>query len=264
MDKNIFLIRHFKDADNLFGANDNPILKSELLKVGKLAKSIISELPRSNPDRACILTSCKRRAVMTAKEIAKEIENFLPTKVEIDPRIREIDQGECVLPPTYNPGDFYPPLAKAWEVYFAETFENKNLTYRFGDPLDKDGSLKYPEISESFSKYGENQIEFSIRFYSFVRDLLQTFSGQRECVPIIVTHQAMLARFREIVMIAEKADLNNIDLGTLPLLEWEQFKEISKNKDGFAEHGEITILSLSPLCGLQSILIREIEYLKSN
>lgn len=267
MRENIFIMRHFKDEDNLFEANDNPLINGELSKAGILAEIMVSKAFENNLNQVYILTSNKKRSIMTAGEIAKKIENVLPITIEIDPRIREIDQGNYILPPTYNPGDFYPPLAKAWGIYFTETFENRNITYRFGDPLGGNGLPKYPEISGFFSKYGENQIEFGIRFYSFLRDLLQRFSYQKEYIPIIITHQALIARFKEIAMIAEKVNsnsINHIDPGTLPLLEWEQFKEMYGSRDAFIGHGEITNLSLATLHGLHETLTKEIEYLQTN
>lgn len=267
MSENIFLIRHFEDEDNLFQANDNQLINNELLKAGILKEIIISKAFESNIHRAYFLTSNKRRALITARAIANRIEDTMPITIEIDPRIREIDQGSYILPPTYNPGDFYPPLTKAWDVYFAETFKNRNIKYRFGDPLVRNGSSKYPEISGYFNKYGENQREFSIRFYSFLRDLLQGFSYQKEYIPIIITHQALIARFKEIAMIAEKVNLNiinHIDPGTLPLLEWEQFQEMYGSKDAFIGHGEITTFSLSTLDGLHDTLMKEIKYLQTN
>lgn len=175
MCENIFIMRHFKDEDNLFEANDNPILNSELLKVGILAEIITSEAFKSNINHAYFFTSNKKRAIITAREIAKKIENVLPATIEIDPRIREIDQGNYILPPTYNPGDFYSPLAKAWGVYFAETFENKNITYRFGDPLgghiDNDETWQEALKREAREEAGVTIINILVIGYIFIEHI---------------------------------------------------------------------------------------------
>lgn len=133
------------------------------------------------------------------------------------------------------------------------------------DPLLVGGQYKYPNLAGQFISFGENQIEFSIRFYSFLIDLCSRFKGQEQILPIIVTHQAMTARFAEMVKIAEKVKsgiISHIEPGSLPLLEWQQFEEIKGDRDVFIELGGIATFPISDLYDFTDILRSEVEHLR--
>lgn len=267
MTKEVVLVRHLRDEDNLLvGGNDAGLIETELPKARNTAVEISRRGKEKSYDQIFIFSSSKRRAETTAKEVAKELGKEFPVVIEIDRRIREIDQGDYILPPDYKPGDRFQILQDAWLVFFKETFGNGNLTYRFGDPLKVNEGYKYPDLLGHFRSYGENQTEFSIRFYSFITDLCDRFKGKDKYLPVVVTHQAMTARFAEVIRIAEKVksgEIIRIEPGTMPLLEWQQFEEINGHRDVFIEFGGVTTFSLSELYGFDDLLKFEIEHLKS-
>lgn len=267
MTKEVILMRHLQDEDNLLvGGNDAGLMEAELPKARHTAVEILKRSKESNFEQIFIFSSSKKRAELTAREVGKELGNEFPVVIEVDSRIREIDQGDYILPAGYKPGDRFQVLQDAWLNFFKETFENENLDYRFGNPLKKvNGGYKYPGIAGHFRSYGENQVEFSIRFYSFIADLCDRFRGQEKLLPIVVTHQAMTARFAEIIKIAEKVksgQIAQIKPGTMPLLEWQQFEEINSDRDVFIEFGGVTTFPLSELYDFTDILKSEINYLK--
>lgn len=267
MPKEVVLMRHLQDEDNLLvGGNDAGLIEAELPKARHTAVEISLKGKESNFSQVCILSSSKRRAESTAREVGRELGKDFPVVIEIDKRIREIDQGDYILPTDYKPGDRFQILQDAWLIFFKETFENKNIAYRFGDPLLIDGKYKYPDLLGHFRSFGENQTEFSIRFYSFIADLCDRFKSEDLILPVIVTHQAMTARFAEMVIISEKiksGKITDIKPGTLPLLEWQQFEEIKGDRDVFIEFGGITTFPMTNLYDFTDILKSEIEYLKT-
>lgn len=262
----ILLIRHFRDQDNLFYLNDSPVIETELSKARTAAAEILSNLKKFNFNRIHIIGSNKKRSENTARELAKEVGNTIPVTIKIDRRIREIDQGSYTLPPSYKPGDYYPPLQDAWGAFFEETFKQGNLWYRFGDPVKTgNGRYKYPKLATHFTKLGENQIEFSIRFYSFVIDLYQKYGYNKKVLPVIVTHQALTHRFAELGKIAENiksGSITKVANGRLPFLEWDQLKKIDRSRSASVEFGGVTLFPLSNLSSLVGILNPEVRYLK--
>lgn len=266
MSEKLVLVRHFQDQDNLFYKNDSPIEQSELLKAGAIAQEIVTQTTEKGFSCIHIVASHKKRAEMTAVEIARRIGDTIPVTVETDSRIRELDHGQYILPKDYKPGDYFPPLQDAWKAFFKETFGEEDIWYRFGDPIATTGGYKYPELASHFSKYGENQLEFSIRFYSFLADFCLDYQDKKDVLPVVVTHQALTARVAEVARIAEKVksgSITTVTQGKLPLLEWEQYQELSGNKNVFIEFGGLTTISLIDLYDFVDFLVSEHEYLKT-
>lgn len=264
MTEKVMLIRHFRDQDNLLYNNDSPIMVEEFPKAEVAATEIKAEF--ENIHEVAVFVSNKQRAEMTARMVFDHINASVPVSINVESRLREIDQGRYVLPDGYQPGDNFPPLQEAWTVFFHETFKNGNLHYRFGDPMMGEDGCKYPQLSGHFVEHGENQIEFSIRFYNFLIDLCKKYKGRKEVLPVIVTHQAVTARFAEVLSIAEKYRHGTINIGhagSLPMLEWEQFEEIRGNRDVFIEYGGVTSFQIDCLYEFVEVLEREVVYLKS-
>jgi len=264
MTEKVMLIRHFRDQDNLLYHNDSPIMDEELPKAKVAATEVEAEF--EGISEVEVFVSNKQRAEMTARTIFGHLNGHVSVSINVEPRLREIDQGRYVLPCGYLPGDNFPPLQEAWAVFFHETFKNGNIYYRFGDPMVGEDDCKYPQLSGHFVEYGENQIEFSIRFYSFLIDICKKYKGRRDVLPVIVTHQAVTARFAEVLSIAEKYRNGAIIIGLvgqLPLLEWGQFEEIRGNRDIFIEYGGVTNFQIDCLYGFAEVLEKEVDYLKS-
>lgn len=179
MAERIIAVRHFQEQDNLLYLNDSPVMETELPKAISVASEISDRAREGGFSQIHILTSSKKRTEVTAVEVAKEIGTTFPVTIRIDGRIRTIDQGKYILPEGYKPGDYFQPLQDAWAIFLEETFGEGNLWYRFGDPVTNvDGTCKYPQLVGHFDKYGENQIEFSLRFYSFLVDLCRKYKDQ--------------------------------------------------------------------------------------
>ena len=267
MVERIMVMRHFKDQDNLFYENNSPVVEDELLRVKNIAAEIAYRATEDGFNSINLITSNKARAEMTTRAVANRVALFLPTTYEIDTRIRELDQGKYVLPGGYKPGDHFQPLQDAWGIFFKETFSEENILYRFGDPVSlEDGSFKYPQIAGAFEECGENQIEFSIRFYSFISDLCGRFGNSPEALPLVVTHQALAARIAELGHIMNKLKNNDIERpipGSMPRLEWQAFQEIRDNTEMFIEFGGIATMGLSDAAKFVDILNSEVNHLRS-
>lgn len=262
MAERVVFMRHLQDQDNLFFKNNSPIIDSELDRVADISKEIATKAKGLGFTRIHLITSSKARAQITAERIAEGVEQCIEASIERDDRIRELDQGNYVLPEDYKPGDNFQVLRDAWLVFFEETFASKNLHYRFGDPaIQIDSTYKYPDLPRHFTKYGENQIEFSIRYYSFLSDLHHRFRDQAETLPIIVTHQALATRFLELSHISLSNQV--VVQGTLPLMEWDAYQEIKNQPQGLnLGYGEASIVSLQTIDNLIQTFEPEIEMLK--
>ena len=267
MVERVMVMRHFRDQDNLFYENNSPVVEDELLRVESIAAEIAHHATENGFTSVHMITSNKARAEMTTKAVANRVALFLPATYEVDPRIRELDQGKYILPEGYKPSDYFQPLQDAWSIFFEETFSEENISCRFGDPLLLDnGNFKYPQIAGVFEKYGENQTEFSIRFYSFLSDLCTRFHDSPGVLPIIVTHQALAARISEVGYVMSKIKNGSLTRpipGSMPKLEWEAFQEIKDNSEMFVEFGGIAMASLSDITEFTDILNSEGNHLRS-
>lgn len=266
MTDRIILMRHFKDQDNLLFQN-NSSLEADELKKAEVVASEISEIAiNTGFQEVHFITSDKIRAESTSAVVAQKIPILLNVTCEVDSRIREIDQGSYLLPKEYKPGDHFQVLQDAWSIFFTETFTEGNLYYNFGDPIKlEDCGYKYPEIAEHFDKYGESQLDFSIRFYSFLSDLCKKYHNDSGTLPIVVTHQALVARFFEMGYIINKIknhDLPQPNLGSIPLLEWNTFQELKNTDNMFIDFGRFKSMSLSEVTDFTVSLDEEIDYLK--
>lgn len=268
MAREVLLIRHLPDENNLLiPGNNADLVFAEMPR----ARLIAAELSRTTRElrytNLVMITSNKQRAVKTTHEVQRYLGDALPSTIMEDERIRELDQGDYILPVGYKAGDHFQPLQDAWSAFFKETFSNRNLMYRFGDPLSgENGSCKYSELKGHFRSFGENQVEFSIRFYEFVIDICERYMSQENILPVVVTHQAVTARFAELVKIAQKVKdghITDIEVGAMPLLEWQQFEEINRGNDIFIGFGDATTFSLGNLHTLLNTLKLEILQLRA-
>lgn len=237
--ENLTLVRHLCDR-NLLRGNfcDAPLIPGQEQEAESIAKQIVSIAQNK---KIIVFTSNKIRALETTDMLFRFISNEYD--LNVDDRIRELDQGKYILPDSYKEGDFFPPLQKAWNLYFEQTFKNKNYFYRFADPLRYQNCKPiHEDLDRSFYEYGENQNEFSIRYLSFLVDLLKLINSNKDKHFVIVTHQAIIARIIEFTSIYEYIQntfLPNIAMGTFQMMEWEHFKinKINQLISNFAKHG---------------------------
>lgn len=262
MVERVVFMRHLQDQDNLFFQNNSPVVDSELDRAGDVAREIVLEAEEAGIEHIHFITSSKARASMTAESIADRARQSLSVSIEHDERIRELDQGKYRLPDDYKPGDNFQVLKDAWLIFFDETFGRKNLWYRFGDPIKNGTEYKYPELAKHFIEYGENQVEFSIRYYSFLSDFYKRFKSQEDVLPIVVTHQALATRFFELGHIATTNQV--VTQGNLPLMEWDAYQAIKGTTDELLlGYGGISRMSLEAISNLLGTLDSEVTYLRS-
>jgi len=267
MTERIIVMRHLQDVDDLSFKNDSPLLENETARVKIIAQEVSRRAIDLGVRQVSMVTSSKTRAMSTTCAVANHVSQRVSTYFRVDNRIREIDQGKYQLPHGYQPGDNFQPLRDAWSVFFNETFVENNLRYRFGDPVKHpDSSVKHPEIEGYFLEYGENQIEFSIRFYSFLSYFCKEFHNKPDILPLVVTHQSLVARIAETEHIMDQiknGSMTRPELGTLPLLEWDAFQQLNNQEEMLVEFGGITSSDLSTVTEFTDILDSEVAHLKS-
>lgn len=206
-------------------------------------------------DGITIYHSPKLRASQTAAVVAEVcVLNQVNAELVEIPALREMRQGRFVIKNNID-GEDYPPLMNAW-LAFREKLDRGNLFYRFGDPLIRpSGNVEYPQLLGLFTEYGENQKEFSLRLYAFLRDYL---SAKDKKLHIIIAHQATSSRIQRIFNVLTTVPMLNL-LKAGDFVSWTE-------RDGVR-------ISIDPACGVVipkpsanlavGILEREITYLES-
>lgn len=270
---NIPIAKHLEDEDDLFKKRDAELIPGQDSLALNMANSIYEHAIAHNFKILLFCISPKKRAKETSDMVRKILENK-PIKLniitEIDPNLREIDQGEFVLPDTYKARDHFEGLKKASKIFSIETFDSKdhakdNLNYHFGDPLlQKDGTYKYPELKEYFNKEGESYKEVLLRFYNQVIKFSENMERFKDKVePVIFTHGQPHQIFTNLAQVAEKVYKEDFyfEVGELPRICWNLYKE---KRQGVIPFGQIAFVSIKHVCNhkMIDILKREIEYLK--
>ncbi len=181
------------------------------------------------------------------------------------------------MPADYKENDYFAPLQLAWTAYFSETFNktSPNWNYRFGDPLALSGAYKYPELMDHFSEYGENQLEFSIRYYDFVVNLAQRLKNNGDVMTVVIGHQAILARILEYTSISDdlvaRTENENdaffpiIYPGTVPALEWEHLhhEDVASKVKQLSSPGELLVVDFTNVLSLSYFLDIERDVLSA-
>jgi len=245
-------IRHGEDQNDLKNwMNDAPLLEewrfgdTGEITGQQMATHICEEAISRGKDNVQIYVSPKQRAVQTSDLFIPYLEQELQVSRDTDYRIREFDQGVYLLPEGYQSGGHYQPLQDAWLALVQEITEN-NLDYRYGSAF-VNGKLKYPELSGHFFRHGENQAEFSERFYDFIIHLMCMAEIYPDTHFVIVTHAATVVRTHELLAVMEDIDkgrLNGFDPKDMGALEWERLtraEEAAKDMTGFGGFGTVDI-----------------------
>lgn len=208
MSKEITVIRHFEDEDDLRYRLDSPLKKGQEEQVVIATRK---NIPASS--NVYMLTSPKRRAIETAKIIANELLSGRTTvKLEIVDDLREQDQGEFILPNKYRPGDRFHPLTKAWEKYWQNTFDLGDTRYRFGSGQSE------------FIRLGECYEEWSLRICRSVKRIYSdriNLSGN--VLLAVVTHGAPQTVMLQIHDICSSGDFKTLRTGTLFRECWDRY-----------------------------------------
>ncbi len=265
----ITVIRHLRDTDDLVNhGTDNPLEKGQDQIAFNLGCKLREESVNEGYRGIFLISSPKTRATETTNILRQGISQgniSFKTRMVVNPDIRELDQGQLKFPECYKSGTRFEPLKNAWKIFWAETFgENHDLTYKFGDSVAQ-GRLKYPELLDTFEIPGECYKEQAIRLYTAALKLGNDIK-QFERVkfkPIIITHGAPFAIYRELDVIANDFEKGLIDIpvGGLVQLSWDYYNKRTENKQ--PEYGQSSTIPATFLNKqkTQEILVREIDYL---
>jgi broad specificity phosphatase PhoE len=268
------IAKHLEDEDDLRKKRDAELVPGQEERAQQMADSVYKHALNNDFKVLLFCVSPKKRAQETSLLVKKLIEEKavkIPILVETDANLREIDQGEFLLPEDYEPGNQYEGLKKAGRIFSEETFSSidpslDNLNYHFGDPLlQEDGTYKYPELKQYFIKSGESYTDVLLRFYSQVVKLCENMERFRGKVdPVIFTHgqpHQIYSNLSEVAELIEKDGLN-FEAGELPRICWNLYKQ---RKQGVVPFGEIAFVSIEHICNPKVIelLKREIGYLQS-
>lgn len=261
------VVRHLRDVNNLreFGTNA-PLADGQGNEVSDTARTLCESCENEGYKGILFITSPTRRAVETAILIQQGVrssEQALKTRVSVDLNIRELDQGTLNLPADYVAGSYFPPLKVAWDAFWKESFDWHDLKYHFGDPNTSRGVV-YPELIDTFIKTGESYRDQCVRIYTSVLGMGRNLARFRNVMPVVVTHGAPLAIFRDLESIGHDVEsgVTNFDLGKLADLTWEYYQK--KNGGQHQDYGASLVVGVSSLYNplILKRLEMEINYLK--
>lgn len=247
------VIRHLKDTDNLRDYEmDNPLMPSQEAEAQTIGKQLATEVLKEECRAIFLIVSPKRRAIETAGLIQRYFHNNhnnLKVSVSINDNLRELDQGQLILPHDYVSGTSFEPLPRAWEIFWDETFiKHNNPLYKFGDPVAQDGIPEYPELLGFFERYGECYRDLALRLYTLAHEFGKNLDRFKKIKPVVITHGSPVAIFKELERIAH--DIQNgkdeLKTGDLMRLTWDNFVSQEKDKQ-HPEFGSMQYISLENL-----------------
>lgn len=191
----IVLTRHGVDVPHLTQELNQPLTEETKPDIVTLGREIVQLAQRLKVEAIDLRHSTRLRGIQTATILAEEFfKASIPTDIQESPGIREIYQGEFLIKNYCGSGE-YRPLVDAWTAW-QERLNQNELLYRFGEPgITGEGREEYPHLKPWFTKFGENQAEFSWRLYSFLREILADHSSK---LCVVVAHQASCSRMQRI------------------------------------------------------------------
>lgn len=267
------IIKHLEDQDNLLQGRDAELIPGQVEEVEEISKALYEDILEQGFKAVILDISPKKRAQSTASLVSASLREKLPNihiLKRVSENLREIDQGDFVLPENYIPGDEFQGLKIAGRIFSNETFNPidpklDNLTYKFGDPfLQEDGSYKYPELLEYFSDSGESYRDVLMRFYGEVIELAETLPRYGKDVgPVVFTHGQPHQIFNDLSVVADriKKEGFTFEPGELPRICWDIYQNRRKDVVPF---GKIDFVSAEHICDPEMIklLSREVSILK--
>jgi broad specificity phosphatase PhoE len=191
----IVLTRHGVDIPHLTQELNQPLSDETKPDIRVLGNEIVQVCRQLHTKAICIHHSTRLRGIQSTAILAEEFfGSGIPTQICEAPGIREVYQGEFLIRNYSGKGE-YRPLVDAWTAW-QEQLNKNELLYRFGDHRPTDSiNCEYPTLQGWFTRYGENQAEFSIRLYSFLKKIL---SDPGDHLTTIVAHQASCSRIQRI------------------------------------------------------------------
>ncbi len=267
------IAEHLEDTDDLSAGRDTELIPGQEALAEEMASEIYEHAMATNLSGLLFCVSPRKRAMETAMLVRRCLDNK-PVKLkvvfEVDHNLREIDQGQLILPIDYKAGDEFQGLVLARQIFSSEVRNpddpaKDNLSYHFGDPLlCEDGSYKYPELQEYFTEPGESFKEILIRYFSQVvkfSENLDRFSGRTQ--PVVFTHGQVRQFFVILEQLAERMikEGYTFNVGALPKLCRDLYKP---RVQGTEPYGRIDFVNVEEACRPEiiEILKQEIAHLE--
>jgi broad specificity phosphatase PhoE len=275
MSSEVLLFRHFEDYQEDDNYRDGSIKELDKSQEILIVDSLMNALIERDINSIVFLASPQRRVRESIELVSSRLDERMPINTYLveEDRIRPIDHGEYIK---LQDEDMKVAERNAWDAFVEQTFTLRNMLYRHGDPMiDQNGSARYPELVGRFKTHGENQLDFTIRTYSFILDVLETYNSctNKNEMVVIGSHMAPLMRLAEIAKLSQRDDFNNSDhesdAGSLYISEWNEVASVVDD----IELGKITHpggLSLFDLDKLKNILpliepeLRHLEIIKAD
>lgn len=213
----IITVRHLHDENALrtYG-QDGPLVPGQEERIAKMCARVSKEA--AGYKRVRILYTQKTRRINDTAEI---VANYLKSQgfemnLVHDTRLEVMDQGELILPPDYQDGEWFNPLDKAWDAICDEAYQARNLFYRFGDDL----SGKYPALTGVFARVGESMGWSLLNKYSFIAELIEKEVNPTELTVVVAQSDLPLLLIEMEVLCRQGV----ADAATLPFRCWGVYK----------------------------------------
>jgi len=269
--KEIVGIRHLEDEDALMTYGfDTPLKEGQEPLVSDIADKIIEDSKKNVKEKIDLIFSTQNRTNGTAILIRDKIlsrEENLNIFLEPDSRLADLNQGKLIFPEGYKDGDFVGGLSVAWKAFWEQSFDKKNLLYRFGDPVKRqDGTYLYPELESMFGEPGESCAEFTYRLYDFLGSLESR--DYDNTLNVIIGHTAtvfIMHEFLEIAKDLSKQSIPYVQLGELPAYSWTYLDKVKQYLPEKIPHGSVTTYEITDLVKpeIQEIIRIERDILKA-
>lgn len=276
MNPETFIIgRHFEDEDDLsrgFDTELKPLDQQSPEMVESVVSDIVENTEHKLMTRLLIITSERKRTRTTSEIIKEKIKERKPdfsVVIRPDSRFDELDHGEPLLPEGYVKSKRIEYLKLAWEAFWTETFDQEgnylNYNYKFGDPIESGGTVKYKGLENNFSKYGESYKELCLRYYKGVLDFLKNYEryDDKNINVVLIAHSATTAIINKIYEVLGSG--KDFKPGELMSVCWKMYLEEQKISGGYKNIlGGYKIIDLSSidLSRATTTLEDEIKYLE--
>ena len=266
--KKLPIVKHLEDIDDLSIGRDTSLVPGQKILVNKLADSIYQYYAENSFKILIFQVSPKKRAQEAARLVQKNLSernSGVRIILEVNQSLREIDQGEFILPSNYQPGNYFQGLKIAGSIFSSETFSDvDNLTYRYGSPFVDKKVNKYPELKKYFRDYGENYKEVLIRFYTQVINFSEFIRrlDERNAGMVVFTHSQPHQIFTDLSIVARMiiSEGFNLKTGDLPRLCWNLYKSRERRIIPFGDMTSVCVDHIYNNDVIQ-LLEREVEFL---
>lgn len=268
MHERITILRHLEEDNQDLGVErDGEVQESEVSLVRDHFAPFVAEMCESdNKSTIKIITSDTKRAKTTSELLQSELdaEYGLGSTIIIDPRTEALKHGQYKVGTSPN----NPLVKRAQQIYLKETFNKNNPWYRHGSTTSESDGSTYEELYEIFEAPGENQIELSIRFYSFLNELLDDVN--QEDLVVLSSHYVILSRLLSLQHISNDVDplfsLYYNSEGKLYEQEWHAGLEMMGDvrfHDFFRQHNYVFDLNMGKIGKLRAVISTDLEILKA-